>query len=61
MSKGANDGGPKSDRPIMEEAAPPPLSEELIAKLQSAVRAAQLKRVPDPKNKSAIESPEKQS
>jgi hypothetical protein len=61
MSNGTNDGRPKKDRPMMDEAAPPPLSEELIAKLQRAVSAAQRKRMPDPKVISAIESPEKQS
>ena len=60
MSKGAKDR-PKRVRLMIEELAPPPLSEELIAKLRHAVSAAQLKRMPNSKDKSAIGSPEKKS
>jgi hypothetical protein len=60
MSKGTNDGRPKEDRPKTGEATPPPLSEKLIAKLQMAVGAAQRKRMPDPVDDSAGESPERQ-
>jgi hypothetical protein len=64
MSKGTNDGRPKEGRPKegrpkTGEATPPPLSEKLIAKLQMAVGAAQRKRMPDPGDASASESPEK--
>lgn len=58
MSKGTNDGRPKEVRSKTGEATPPPLSEKLIAKLQMAVGAAQRKRMPDPGDASASESPE---
>jgi hypothetical protein len=61
MSKGANDGRPKEDRPMTEEATPLPLSEKLIAQLQNAVSAAQRKRIPDPNDASASQSTERQS
>ncbi len=48
MSKKSNDGGPRLPRPKRSVSAPPPLSEELIAKLQGAVIAAQRKRNPQP-------------
>ena len=60
MSKGAKER-PKRVRLMIEDIAPPPLSEELIAKLQHAVSAARRKRMPEPKEVSEIESPEKQS
>ena len=46
MSKRANGGKPKTDGPITGEKAPPLLSEKLIAQMQSAVSAAQRKRMP---------------
>ena len=61
MPKGTNDGRPKEGRPKTDEATTPaPLSEKLIAKLQMAVGAAQRKRMPDPSDASASESPERQ-
>jgi len=61
MSKGSNDGRPKRGRrPMMVEATPPPLGEELIAKLQNAVNAAQRKRMADRNVGSASQSPDKQ-
>ncbi len=45
----------------MEEATPPPLSEELIAKLQNAVNAAQRKRVSDRNDASTSQSAERQT
>ena len=61
MSKGTYDGRPQEGCPMTDEAAPPPLSEELIAKLQNAVSAAQRKRMSDPDNASGSQSPERQS
>lgn len=43
MSKKTRDGDPGKARPMMSERAPPPLSEELIIKLQAAVNAARRK------------------
>jgi hypothetical protein len=43
MSKKTRDGEPGKDRPMVDERAPPPLSEELITKLQAAVNAARRK------------------
>ena len=43
MSKKTRDGEPGKARSMVGERAPPPLSEELIAKLQAAVNAAQRK------------------
>jgi hypothetical protein len=60
MSKETNDGRAKQRRLKTEQAAPPPLSEKLIAKLQIAVSAAQRKRMSDPDDASASESPERQ-
>jgi hypothetical protein len=60
MSKGTNEGRSKEGRPKTDQASPPPLSEKLIAKLQMAVGAAQRKRMPDPSDASASESPERQ-
>jgi len=60
MSKGTTDGRAKDGRPKTDESTPPPLSEKLIAKLQMAVGAAQRKRMPDPSDASANESPERQ-
>jgi hypothetical protein len=59
MSKKANGGEPKRDRPMTGEASPPHLSEKLIAQLQGAVRTAQRKRIPNPNNVTA-RSPEKE-
>ena len=47
MLKRENGRKPKRDRPMPGEAAPPLLSDELIAQLQNAVSAAQRKRVTD--------------
>jgi hypothetical protein len=46
MSKRANGGNPKSGEAMTREKAPPLLSEKLIAQMQSAVSAAQRKRLP---------------
>ena len=46
MSKRANGGKPKIDGSKVREKAPPLLSEKLIAQMQSAVSAAQRKRMP---------------
>ena len=53
MSKRTYDGTSRKDRPPTEEAAPPLLSEKLIAQLQGAVSAAQRRRKPDPGEASA--------
>jgi hypothetical protein len=58
MSKRENDGEPKKSRPMPGEAAPPLLSDKLIAQLQHAVSAARRKRIPD-RNDSTDGSPEK--
>jgi hypothetical protein len=46
IPKKSPDGKPKKPRREFGGPAPPPLSEELIAQLQGAVRAAQRKKVP---------------
>jgi hypothetical protein len=46
MSKKTSDGEPRISRLTNGERTPPPLSEQLIAKLQGAVEAAQRKRMP---------------
>jgi hypothetical protein len=61
MSKGAKDGRSKRERPMTEGPTPPPLSEELIAKLQRAVNAAQRQRMSDFDDVSESESSEGQS
>jgi hypothetical protein len=61
MPKRTNDGRPEEGYPMTEQATPMPLSEELIAKLQNAVRAAQRKRMPDPTDASPSQSPESPS
>jgi hypothetical protein len=61
MSKRTNDGMPEEGCPMTEQANPMPLSEELIAKLQNAVRAAQRKRVQDLNDASTSQSPERHS
>jgi len=61
MPKRTNDGRPKEDRPLTDESNPPLLSEELIAKLQNAVSAAQRKRMTGPNDASPSESPDNQS
>jgi hypothetical protein len=64
MSKGTkrtNGDMPPKGCPVTEETNPPPLSEELIAKLQNAVSAAQRKRMPGPSDASTSQSPEGQS
>lgn len=48
MSNKNSDSKPKKQASMAEGPAPPPLSEELIAQLQGAVRAAQRKRMPKP-------------
>jgi hypothetical protein len=48
MAKKPGDGRPQKGRPRTAQASPPPLSEELIAKLQGAVEAAQRKRMKAP-------------
>jgi hypothetical protein len=54
MSKRASEGRPEKDRPTTEEAAAPPLlSEKLIAQLQGVVVAAQRRRKSDPSDTSA--------
>lgn len=53
MSKRASDGSGQKDRSMTEEAAPPLLSEKLVAQLQGAVRAAQRRRKSDPNDPSA--------
>ena len=60
MSKRENGCKPKKTRPMPREAAPPLLSDELIAQLQNAVSAAQRKRVSD-RSVSTARSPEKES
>jgi len=60
MSKRENAYGPKKDRPMPGEAAPPLLSDKLIAQLQNAVSAAQRKRMPDRNDSTAI-SPDKET
>lgn len=60
MSKRENGDEPKKRRRIPGEAAPPLLSDELIAQLQNAVSAARRKRMPDG-NDSTARSPEKES
>jgi hypothetical protein len=52
MSKRASDGRSQKDRPTTEEAAPPLLSEKLIAQLQGAVSAAQRRRKSEPNDTS---------
>jgi hypothetical protein len=47
MSKRENGCERKKGRPMPREAAPPLLSDKLIAQLQHAVSAAQRKRMPD--------------
>jgi hypothetical protein len=59
MSKRENGCKPKKTRPMPREAAPPLLSDELIAQLQNAVRAAQRKRMSD-RNDSTARSSEKE-
>ncbi len=54
MSKRTNEG--TKDRPTTEEAAPPLLSEKLIAQLQGAVSDARRRRKSDPDDASAIEA-----
>jgi hypothetical protein len=58
MSKRENGYKPKKTPPMPREAAPPLLSDELIAQLQNAVSAAQRKRMSD-RNDSAAGSPGK--
>ena len=58
MLKRENGCEPKKDRPIPGEAAPPLLSDKLIAQLQNAVSAAQRKRMTE-RNDSTARSPEK--
>jgi hypothetical protein len=58
MSKRENAGEPKKDRPMPGQAAPPLLSDKLIAQLQNAVSAAQRKHMPD-RDDSTARSPEK--
>ena len=54
MSKRASDGRSQKDSPTTEEAAAPPLlSEKLIAQLQGAVITAQRRRKSDPSDTSA--------
>jgi hypothetical protein len=60
MSKRENGCDPKKDRPMPGEAAPPLLSDKLIAQLQNAVSAAQRKRMSD-RNDSTAGSPDKES
>jgi hypothetical protein len=59
MSKRENGCEPKKVRPMPGEAAPPLLSDKLIAQLQNAVSAAQRKRIPD-RNDSTVRSPEEE-
>jgi hypothetical protein len=59
MPKRENGYEPKKDRPMPREAAPPLLSDKLIAQLQDAVSAAQRRRMPD-LNDSTAGSPEKE-
>jgi hypothetical protein len=61
MSKTVIDGRLKKDRPIIEENAPPLLSEKLIAQLQGAVSTALRKRMREPKDASAGPSVEKEN
>jgi hypothetical protein len=60
MLKRENGCKPNKDRPMPGEAAPPLLSDKLIAQLQNAVSAAQRKRIPG-RNDSTAGSPEKDS
>lgn len=53
MSKRASDGRSQKDPTTEEAAAPPFLSEKLIAQLQGAVMAAQRRRKSDPSDTSA--------
>jgi hypothetical protein len=46
MPKKNQDAEPKDATPMQGERAPPPLSEEMIAKLQAAVEAARRKHMP---------------
>lgn len=57
MSKKTRDGDPRKARPMMGEHSPPPLSEELITKLQAAVNAAQRKH--DTRNPASGETKER--
>jgi len=59
MSKRENDCEPKKAGPMPGEAAPPLLSDKLIAQLQNAVSAAQRKRMSD-RNDSARGPSEKE-
>lgn len=59
MSKRENGCEPKKNRPMPKQAAPPLLSDKLIAQLQNAVSAAQRKRMPD-RNDSTARSPERE-
>ena len=59
MSKRENGCEPKKHRPMPGEAAPPLLSDKLIAQLQNAVGAARRKRMSD-RNDSTAGSPEKE-
>jgi hypothetical protein len=46
MPKKSQDAEPKDAGPMQGERAPPPLSEEMIGKLQAAVDAARRERMP---------------
>ena len=56
MTKRTYDGRSQKDCPATEEAAPPLLSEKLIAQLQGAVSAARRRRKSDPDDASANEA-----
>jgi hypothetical protein len=61
MANRANRREPKKDRPEIEEASPPLLSEELIAELQGAVSAARSKRMRVRDDASTSHTPPKQN
>jgi hypothetical protein len=46
MPKKSQDAKPKDSGPLKYERSPPPLSEEMIARLQAAVDTAQRKHMP---------------